>query len=406
MVRLHRLGIVLSASAVFVTHSAGQAGGGVTANSPEAQRAVVERCQSELRSAFKGFVVNVVADVKTSEALPRIQFINSEQARVWSESQFALLFGNMAHREVAETEDSVVLKRSADSIAAGDDLAIVHWLSLLQDSEVLKLCGSGAAYLDLSNSTQQMLARNVHMTGLQQAMAGGQFVSTSMRIQLFVNAQDSHGNPVEIPVDITARSSDREAQARAKTERNFKPPVPPKLTAKIPIGNLDFAEGQLLSLATIVDRASKVFHKIYLFDGRLGESMYYMQGHFSESSFLKSIAKVTEPIAIQEPDGRSAQRRKSMMNVLLHKVINLIDPSLAPKGLRYDEVLRGDKFSASDLMSADPGLRAGFQRNGIDPNAQFSLSAQLRIDLYANSSDATAPGQNPLGNDISIVFKQ
>ena len=404
MIGLPRLMISAAILAAFHVQGSGQAGGVLGQKSQDSERLVVERLQRELRGVFKGFVPNIVVDLKTSEPVPRIEFSTSGTARIWSEEQFATLFGAMAHRTAIQVQDGIVLQRSTESIGSGNDYATVQWLSRLQSGEIQKLCGDGAAFRDLTPGTQQMLARSVHLPGLQQAMMSDQFVSVAMRVQLVINAQDSQGNPIEIPMNISARSSPKEADARGRTERAFKPGVAPVLDAKPPTGSLDFSAGQVVSLASFVDRASKAFHKNYIFDGRLADSTYYVQGRFSEAAFLKSAGKATEAIPVQEPDGQSEQRRKSMMKALLDKVMKLVDPSLAPKGMQYDDVLRGDKFSASDLVNADPGLQAGFQRNGIDPNAQFSISPRLRIDIVANSADSSS-GQTPIGNDITIIFK-
>lgn len=324
-----------------------------------------ERWLRSLRRCFNGFSQNVVFDVRATNVAPEAAFLNSSDTSIWSEKEFANLIGQMCYRQSDLVQHTWVFHKTA-FVAGTDSLRQCSWLEHLKGAELKALCGDGLSFYDLSPQSQTFLARNMPIRGLQNQISQGKFVSVQIRLMFRATGKSAKGETIDIPMLIGDRLSLAATEARERLEKQFHPLVKPYKVGPHPSGALDFSKGEIVTLESLIDKASKAFGLKYLGDSRLGQSILYLQGKFNEQNFKEAVAMVYTPIPFQQVDDRLEKRRAGLVADLRSQIATTIDPKYIPKGLSLGEVFKGVSYSPDELVKIDSGLAFGFSRYGLD----------------------------------------
>lgn len=356
--------------------------------------------QAALKRAFKGYSSAVVVDVNLEASAP----FTAYSPRL-TEAQFANLFALQVGRAaVLQSTGWVFVRQAGSSLSRFDaSLETVKWLSKVPDEELSLLCRSAIAFNDLSEGTKRLLARYCQNPGLQEKMANGEFAAASVRLQVMFSFKDKNGALQTYAADPFQKDSEAMQEVRSKVELAYKQPPIVVETKRILLGDLDFSEGRLLRLDELMAEARKAFGKHYMFDGRLSQSYVYVQGKFTDKTFLefmKAVQNVIEPSEISvKPDEVSA----IVLDALKNKVAKLIDSSALIEGISSGDVFENRQMSLADLAKLAPAADALLRAHNVPPDTMVTLIPGLEFQLVAPGSTVTDPKQSPLGNSWAMV---
>jgi hypothetical protein len=168
------------------------------------------------------------------------------------------------------------------------------------------------------------------------------------------------------------RDSESEERLREEVAQTYVVPKPlswPRYTSH---GELEFAEGEVLTAKELVARAMKAFGQTYLYDNRIADNLVYCQGKFDKSTFLKVLNTLTIPFnAVVTPD--SGQDSKVIQD-RFKQLHPYLDVGLFPPGVDEDS-LKGKTLTVEAFSKLNPTFAKIAERDRRKPTDVVKLSA-------------------------------
>ncbi len=151
-----------------------------------------------------------------------------------------------------------------------------------------------------------------------------------------------------------------------------------------PKGPLSFGAGRLLTLREIADEGHRVFQKLYVLDGRIAKSTYFVTGTYSEEAFNAALRDVTtiDPVA---PLKANATDTQAQIRDLLSSTLKALLGAM-PAGLTAEDLLNGRNMDAGELRSAFPEYGSYFDMKGLSSGVQVSLVPTLILSGNCGSA--------------------
>lgn len=400
----------------------GNLGSGATMPPAQAQDPVafeksrVALWQSALVDSFKIFKQNIVIDFNKADlpfSPPRIVQPNPREdlgdIKVTDPNTIVDLASYFLHRKKIPLKGGFALARDADYSDSPNARyeRTIKWLRQVKSAELSTLLNDGVPFANLSQASKEIFARFCGNRGLQKKMATGDFASAEVRLSFVGIYRNSAGTRSTLLLDLDSRSWQKEVARRDRLQRLYvKPEKPGVESAKVEVGELVFEKGELLQIDELVKRATIAFKRNILFDGRFSNNYCFIQGHFSKDSFLKYL-KAISPIIDWEYLKTLEECRDEIIEEIRHTVAPLVNPTMAPKGLSFDQLLQGSQVRGSDMFSSFPYLQLTLMQMKLPEDTIFTLSPALTLQIVGDGADLEPedpPGSSPIRNSWSMTL--
>ncbi len=285
--------------------------------------------------------------------------------------------------------------------------AVINWILSAPKPELKSMLSSGVPFTYLSESSQDIFARLCENHGLQKKMLNGEFASAELRFSFIGNYRDSKGSDSSMTLDLGSREWRSEEIRRNKLQMSYVPPqLDPGLFGRASVGELEFPEGEILTLDELSKLADAAFARTTIYDGRFGPQYVYIQGHFSKESFLKYMQAICKPIDF-DYSLTAPELRDRLVKAMIDVLVPLADPATCPKGTSYQALFNGETVRGSDLFSGFEDLKSFMKGRNLPDSQLFRLSPGLTIQLVGEGGEndiGDPPGESPLSNSWGITF--
>jgi hypothetical protein len=151
-----------------------------------------------------------------------------------------------------------------------------------------------------------------------------------------------------------------------------------------PTGDLDFSEGEIMTLGEIVDKARATFEIGYLLDRRLASSLVFIMGSFDRETFEHVIRDFSRspglvPLLL---DDRSA--KDAMRSILEGPLSHLRSQDLSDytdADLTVGDLADGKPVRLGDLLQGNQDQLAQLARLKLTPDTQVKAKVRLQISV-------------------------
>ncbi|NMC24577.1 MAG: hypothetical protein GYA32_12575, partial [Serratia sp.] len=357
----------------------------------DAQKQKVEAWEKSLRKAFNGFASNIAIDVNISSTPPFASFSKRK-----TEEAYLKLLATMIWRKPIPVPSGWVLVRSSGTNVGGKDYYrdFSQWFSQVPETELRDLCGAGVTFENLSEKSQELLAKWCSNPGLQEKMLRGEFVSATARFEIVIRLKDKDGKPMTLLARPFSFLEDNEIAKRELLEKNYV--QPPVLTNQNVQGDgeLDVSAGELLTMAEAFKKAQDVFKKIFTYDGRLSDSYVYLQGRYTSESFLMAMKTLSVTFEPKMTERRTEETKATIENAVKSRIAELIDNSSLPEGISLSDLFNGRQITFGDLAALMPSVEKIMADGKFDPQMVVTIIPGITLHLSASGSTITDPKQS------------
>lgn len=172
-----------------------------------------------------------------------------------------------------------------------------------------------------------------------------------------------------------------------------------------PVGDLDFSEGELMTLGELVEKARTKFEVGYLLDRRLASSLVFIMGSFDRETFEHVIRDFSRspglvPLVLDDRNAKDA-----MSNMLEGPLSHLLSQDLSDftdAGLTVGDLAKGRSLRLGDLLQGNQNELAQLGRLKLSPDSQ--VKAKIRLEISVNRVAKEGAGWKKIrGLPIGIV---
>ncbi len=169
-------------------------------------------------------------------------------------------------------------------------------------------------------------------------------------------------------------------------------PLESKPIAKpISKGELDYHDGELVTLGTVVDKAQELFKVYYLVDARLLDNYVFVRGSFSRKMFedsLQAISKVPMASPISYDPRTQTESFDQMMNGPLKSLLNMDFGDFTDAVITMRDAMAGKSFTLGQLQPKVPNLP-----NQLSRDTKVNLLGGFRLRVMTLMDRANKDGK-------------
>jgi hypothetical protein len=279
--------------------------------------------------------------------------------------------------------------------------ALTAWIQSAPGQEIAALLGDGIPYSSLSSDSKLLFAKLCFNPGVQKRMASGEFLAVRARIGALGRCTDQNHQPRTLFLNGTAPFLPSGQVGLDRLEAKYtRPEVELPSRRAQPTGSLDLAKGELLTIGDVAARASTALGKPLVFDSRLAKSYVYVQGRFTEGTFLEYMKAVTKLVDWAFRGQTSKEARQELKLTVQRVLPQYLDLHTAPPGISYADILGGRAISLGEVLRAFPDYN-GNDVYKMPDSTVVQLGSALQIVLFgSNAGDLEPddpPGSSPTG---------
>ena len=150
-------------------------------------------------------------------------------------------------------------------------------------------------------------------------------------------------------------------------------------------GQLDFGDGEVLTLAELFKKGLEEWNLRFWYDGRLADTVYFVSGRFDKKRFMDCIELATRTVETKEGRDEFQALSDSVVNDLIRAFFD--DPSANAEGtqLSVGDFSSGRMATLSEILgpNADPSVLSAIERYGLSMDQRFELMPGLVLAFKA-----------------------
>lgn len=158
----------------------------------------------------------------------------------------------------------------------------------------------------------------------------------------------------------------------------------------LPSGELDFAEGEMLTLGEIVEKARTTFKIGYLLDRRLASSLVFIMGSFDRETFehvMRDFSRSPGVVPLVMDDRSAKEALRAMLEGPLSHLLSQDLSDYAETDLTVGDLYKGATLRLGDLLKGNAGALATMNRLKLDPESTVSARVKLFLTVNRVSKD-------------------
>lgn len=157
-----------------------------------------------------------------------------------------------------------------------------------------------------------------------------------------------------------------------------------------PSGELDFAEGEMLTLGEIVEKARTTFKIGYLLDRRLASSLVFMMGSFDRETFehvMRDFSRSPGVVPLVMDDRSAKEALRAMLEGPLSHLLSQDLSDYAETDLTVGDLYKGATLRLGDLLKGNAEALATMDRLKLNPDSTVSARVKLFLTVNRVSKD-------------------
>lgn len=301
-------------------------------------------------------------------------------------------------RSWVNVDGAYVFRRRAETGDLISKSARRHTLDLLRPMGVLDLDAMrrGTFALTSLSGEQQRSVRHVVSSlgdGVGDSMVAQYHDRIRMRLvletTLTAQGRTSQGTAVlELPIEgQTTQGTDP-----VRTVESYPPLIAPTE------GGLDFGTGTIMTLRDIALRARATLDVSMEYDGRLGNSLYFVSGRFTARRLVSAFSTVLDTADVRIVEPADSEGITTFANSLKEIVFGPYrSDQLGFAGLKVGDALDAKKRTFLAAFGEQPPqrIRAFMYEHRLEPTDEFVLSAGLALHFSAPGMATLVTGDSP-----------
>lgn len=152
-----------------------------------------------------------------------------------------------------------------------------------------------------------------------------------------------------------------------------------------PVGELDFSEGEMLTLGEIVEKARTTFKIGYLLDRRLASSLVFIMGAFDQETFehvMRDFSRSPGVVPLVMDDRSAKDALRAILEGPLAHLLSQDLSEYAEADLTIGDLYKGANLRLGDLLKGNAGAIATMNRLKLDPDS--TVSARIKLSITVN----------------------
>jgi hypothetical protein len=161
--------------------------------------------------------------------------------------------------------------------------------------------------------------------------------------------------------------------------------VTPELSSEPKEPYLDFKEGMLLTLQEVVIRAQAKFEQYFMYDGRMRDSLIFLNGKMGREQFDAVLTALTksQPVRPRVTDRRNESGYADIIRRVL--LDNLDLDRFGTLGVSKKDILDGKSLTLSEILGSNPNLM-GYEQSQLQVRGQAGVRFSPIVERFGKFS--------------------
>jgi hypothetical protein len=262
---------------------------------------------------------------------------------------------------------------------------IGKWLATASDKEIAEATGPvglSLASMDVASRLETLSSIGLTQDVVEGFVLGGDESKLNVRFTVDVRGKDATGRELRYRIDPRPRSIPSPEDLSPKS--GFSRLPADKLNGRS--GELDFGNGQVVTVSALKASAKTTFGRDFESDQRLDGSYLFLAGRFNFDELLSAVRYALDVPRAQAYDEMEAMSKEEITRLALERLSGLLESFKNATGVDPRWAMERRTMSAAALAEIDAGFKAYLDSRGINPS---TLSVSLVPTILFQAS---APG--------------
>ena len=347
-----------------------------------------------LKSLAKETEAAVMIDVQPNKPIPLLGDLDSYNKLSY--------FADVQFSDLKEFDGLYLISRKASTISEESwrRSRLLNWLNGISNEDLADLITGNFTSERIPPQTLRDIMPLIALTDDSWHMYGPAPYSVSASLSFAIDYKDKNGMSRRFSLSNRVASALRASAPRFQTNDYDNEQIPAGEIRRPEPGELDFGDGELLTLSELALKVRKKTGVSFVYDLRLKESLIFISGSFDVKTFAKAFEVLTTA-----PNGGKKEKavdERQIVDLLLKETFARLaeTPSGLPNEISAEDVLQKKEISGAELMRLFPELIEEFGAGGVVAATSARFVPGITLYFQPGRSRATEPVTTPDGRKI------